>query len=84
MARYYDMDKLKDMLIARADMVLEGKEVFLHVARWLDLLPSADVVEVVRCKDCVFSEESQGACDYCKLNDCRFDKNGFCSYGEKK
>lgn len=55
-------------------------------ARLFDLKKGGadDVVEVVRCKDCVFREESQGACDYCKLHDCRFCENGFCSYGKRK
>ena len=44
---------------------------------------SADVVEVVRCKDCVFCVKTQGACIWCRLNDCGFDKDGFCSYGER-
>lgn len=43
MARYYDMDKLADMLRAKADTLIEGKEAFLYVAKWLDLLPAADV-----------------------------------------
>ena len=44
MARYYDMDKLKEMIEAKADTLIEGKEAFLYVAKWLDLLPAADVV----------------------------------------
>ena len=44
MARYYDMDKLADMIQAKADTLLAGKEVFLYVANWLELLPPADVV----------------------------------------
>lgn len=48
MPRYYDIDKLKKMIEARADVLVEGKEVFLYVAKWLDLLPSADVEEVRR------------------------------------
>ena len=47
-------------------------------------VPTADVVEVVRCKDCVFCVKTQGACIWCRLNDCRFDKDGFCSYGERR
>ena len=83
-ARYIDVNKLKEMVEAKADTLIEGKEAFLYIAKWLDILPSADVIEVVRCKDCVFRIEIQGACDYCRLNDCRFEKNGFCSYGERK
>lgn len=44
MARYYDMDKLKALIEAKADTLVEGKEAFLYVAKWLDLLPHEDVV----------------------------------------
>jgi hypothetical protein len=44
MPRYYDMDKLKQMIESRADTLIEGKEAFLYVAKWLDSLPAADVV----------------------------------------
>ena len=43
MARYYDMDKLKALIEAKADTLVEGKEAFLYVAKWLDLLPHEDV-----------------------------------------
>lgn len=42
--RYIDADKLAEMLEAKADTLIEGKEAFLYVRKWLDLLPSADVV----------------------------------------
>lgn len=44
MARYYNIDKLKEMIEAKADTLIEGKEAFLYVARWLNLLTTADVV----------------------------------------
>lgn len=45
MPRYYDMDKLSAMIQAKADTLIgEGKTAFLYVAKWLDLLPTADVV----------------------------------------
>lgn len=53
MPRYYDIDKLKEMIEAKADTLIEGKESFLYVAKWLELLPPADVApksEVERLK----------------------------------
>lgn len=49
MPRYYDMDKLAEMLRAKADTLIEGKEAFLYVAKWLDLLPAVDGVIVLPC-----------------------------------
>ena len=43
-------------------------------------LPSADVVEVVRCKDCYhYDEESEK----CILNNSDFKPTDYCSYGSK-
>ena len=43
MARYYDLDKLGEMIEAKADTLVGGKEAFLYVAGWLKLLPADDV-----------------------------------------
>lgn len=43
--------------------------------------PAADVVEVVRCKDCKYYGTSE-----CAMDTYAFDvvEEGFCSYGERK
>lgn len=41
--------------------------------------PAADVVEVVRCKDCEFRYTKE-----CPQFILPLDDNGFCSYGERK
>ena len=44
MSRYYDMDKLAEMAQAKADTLLPpGNIAFSSVAKWLELLPAADV-----------------------------------------
>ena len=50
MARYYDIDKLADMIQAKADTLIDGKEAFLYVAKWLEVLPPADGVIALPCK----------------------------------
>ena len=52
-------------------------------------LPAADVVEVVRCKDCKYRGWVQEPCHgktvhYCKLTENRVKDNDFCSYGERR
>ena len=84
MARYYDLDKLLGLIEAKADTMLEGKCAMLYVAKWLNLLPAADVVAVpCRCGECKFYETYYHMCnrtgDYVKMN-C----DDFCSYGERK
>lgn len=41
---------------------------------------SADVVQVVRCDDCVY----YGSRRWCELHSSVFDDNAFCSYGERR
>jgi hypothetical protein len=57
--------------------------------RLLEEQPTADVVEVVRCRDCEYLKE--GFYDFwCQINSKPFDKfsisnkNHFCSYGKRK
>jgi hypothetical protein len=52
--------------------------------------PKADVVEVVRCKDCLYKNEWANDGSYPLYNFCKHSglwhltDNHFCSYGEKK
>lgn len=54
---------------------------------WLEQLPAADVVEVVRCRDCVFWEpasptRTSGNCN--RSFDIPAWATDFCSYGKRK
>jgi hypothetical protein len=57
----------------------ENDELREAVKRIKDIEP-ADVVQVVRCDDCVY----YGSRRWCELHSSVFDDNAFCSYGEKK
>lgn len=47
----------------------------------IEAIPAADVVEVVRCGDCVYW---RGENDYCKGIGIDFSENGYCAFGERK
>lgn len=47
----------------------------------LEIIPSADVVEVVRCKDCYRRNPN---CSKCLRDNLWHDDNDYCSYGIKK
>lgn len=48
-------------------------------------IPAADVVEVVRCKDCkAWSRYGDAVIGYCDLSGIDWTYNDFCSYGEMK
>lgn len=55
---------------------------------WLDDIPAADVVEVVRCKDCKWAESHRlgngGVYFRCNEIDMATLTNHYCSYGERK
>ena len=55
---------------------------------YIDSEPAADVVEVVRCRDCKYGEvdDADFPAQYlCKHNGADWnDENHFCSYGEQK
>ena len=53
-----------------------GKKVIEHLER----MPSADVVQVVRCKDCEYFDIRH----WCNLNENDFNPDDFCSYGERR
>ena len=48
--------------------------------------PAADVVEVVRCKDCKNYDDKFGIdnCGWCDEFNCGTSDERFCSYGERK
>ena len=88
MSRYIDADKLaNDIYRAWELWEKKGEDCYIFAEVITPLLvgqPTADVVEVVRCKDCKHK-------DYCCRNVAKFDKGydmyegiSFCSYGERR
>ena len=68
--RYIDADKLQEEFKESHG----GKRSLL-----IDTQPTADVVEVVRCKNCKHRKKNT----FCLYNMRYEDDNGFCSYGER-
>lgn len=79
MPRYTDIDKL----IAEYDRVHIGPA---GGARKLMVeAPIADVVEVVRCKDCKYHRDLEGGVKCGRMDGLLMTlPNDFCSYGERK
>ena len=81
MSRYIDADKLCEGLKHMAKYQEPYKQsTILGVVSTIENTPSADVVEVVRCKDCKHNDRCNQYVlhygDECEL--------AFCSYGERK
>lgn len=77
---------MNDDLISRSALLADLREKgFLPVI--VRRTPDADVVPVVRCKDCKYWQDNNGGYPH---EECRWghgetpDANDFCSYGERK
>lgn len=80
----------KDNLQKHLDSVQDGGQENRSAIRIIMEMPTADVIEVVRCKDCKFSVDyyNDGDC-YCKIPKREMvwvgnNWNGYCSHGERK
>ena len=87
MPRYIDAEKI-EIKVERG--INDDGLVFIpmrDVHRSIDRTPTADVVEVVRCKDCRYFRPSEitNRC-FCDWHSDEFETfaNDFCSYGERK
>ena len=79
MPRYIDVENIKLKGISVFDQNLEVLIPLSDVRKSLQMTPTADVVEVVRCKDCKYFSEIQhcGVLGFCEPNE-------FCSRGERR
>jgi hypothetical protein len=89
MARYIDSDKLEKHFIedvSKHNLTINGNDypVFLadHTLHEIRNAPTADVVEVVRCKDCCYANDHASICHYGVGREVTPDH--YCGYGEKR
>ena len=93
MSRYIDVDALIEILKAKSKTDYE-MGLYNHGAltdsfiRFVGRYPSADVVEVVRCKDCAYRRYVDGAdiykCDRRGFYSEEVKPTDYCSYGERR
>jgi hypothetical protein len=86
MARYIDAEKADVETIHTSYSGYSSKA---DIVEWLGSQPTADVEEVVRCKDCNHGHWNQETCHgkpvyYCDRTGLQVSKYSFCSYGERK
>lgn len=88
MSRYIDADWLAQKFNEILDNPKEYDKPIHDMLRELYFAPSADVVEVVRCKDCKYAriEDGEIACqlDDGEVHRPQWQLNDFCSYGKRK
>ena len=89
MAKYIDVENVDLETIHTSHM---GYSSNADIAEWLNDQPTADVVEVVRCKDCKRCYEKRTKLNnqlmrFCMRidgNEYQVNANDFCSYGTPK
>ena len=95
MSRYIDADALTEMLHKKAKTDYE-MGIYNHAVltesfiRLVENQPTADVVEVVRCRDCMHNRDNGGDCDRTIIlneddsTEYRCAGLEYCSYGERR
>lgn len=86
MAEYIDREKAIEIIKSGGYWEREDMEVAIAC---IEQTPTADVVDVVRCKDCKYAKNSKtvlGVPDYSCLKTALtcLDADDFCSYGKKE
>lgn len=91
MSRYIDADAFDDTVKTLNEQGWNITRIdYKRMDRVLFEMPTADVVEVVRCKDCMFNHwhETPHGEKYhiCNLNQLAFSEHDdfYCAYGERK
>jgi hypothetical protein len=100
MSRYIDADKIEYRETKRIydGYDSEGSEYYRHepiaYKSDIDEIPTADVVAVVRCRDCKHNADNGGDCNrtithtsrnlVCEVNEYKYIGLEYCSYGERR
>lgn len=92
MAEYIKREALMALLEERIEYLFKENGDYDHYTNGFDeafgkvedFPVAADVVEVVRCKDCKYYEPCEGGKDYCCWYESGVGENDFCSYGERR
>ena len=87
MARYIDADRLRSRVKMHTNPCGKPSLEYasgLKVLTMIDQEPTADVAEVVRCKDCVNRVEFETNKFHCELTGYYCGETGYCSDGTPK
>ena len=94
MAEYIEREALKKELQKKAELSRKARYTLIE-EDFVDIIndmPSADVAEVVRCKDCKYFTDEGDGLSYCEYHTdnagycddaCWVAENDFCSYGAR-
>ena len=85
MAIYIELDKVIEQFCSCGSVFTYGDNVCKAIVSRLKQVPTADVVPVVRCKDCVHHIDAPQTTDvWCERIDGLLQRNWFCADGERR
>lgn len=88
MSRYIKTDALMEDIwsLYREEEHIDYNVAIVDALNVIDEQPTADVVEVVRCKDCRYGHQYTNDRVYCSLGHdmYAYRPNDYCSYGERR
>ena len=87
MTNYADIETIENLLVHGIDECGDAIVSLRDVRRAIAQAKNANVVEVVRCKDCVHRDPEDKKCDcsfQAKGGIFPMDDDDFCSYGERR
>ena len=101
MSRYIDADKLVELCdeMSRNEWnkkvsPISWADAYESFVDDIDEIPTADVVAVVRCRDCKHNQDNGGDCNrtithtsrnlVCEVNEYKYIGLEYCSYGERR
>lgn len=91
MADYIDRDATLEQLRTHYNTTMDGRKLYhpsmALAMRDIENMPAADVVEVVRCKECKKNpqfERKGKHTVWCRQWRCEVKETDFCSYGERR
>lgn len=85
MSRYIDADRINWRLLIPTNPTTAEEYIIYSAEKLVERQPTADVVEVVRCKDCKYSKPMNGTdfIYFCN-NGSMVSHIHFCAYGERR
>lgn len=87
MSRYIDAEKLMEQVVKKKPETAKVRwtegfnDAIARVRSMIHSAPTADVVEVVRCKNCRYFHKEKGG--WCEKHDFEFDVDDYCRHGER-
>lgn len=82
--RLIDADALKETIKDINEIMIFPRDNLLGIERLIEVAPTVDAVEVVRCKDCEFYVTDGGALMICDITNCIVIDDDYCGYGRTK